>query len=231
MPLQILDFILIGTMLVSGLLALSRGFTREALSLLAWGAAALAAAGAILSPSLMGLAKNWLQPEIVATVGVGAGVFIIVLIIASLIGVKIADWVLDSAAGVVDRSLGFAYGLARGLLLVTVAYLFYIWLVPADKREAWIKNALSRPMIESTAVTMLSFMPADLDQMLRSKMSTAAPADGEATPPEGGYQSGQTRGMNQLIQGTGSGATAQPPAGPADPAHQPVFGSESSEGQ
>ena len=134
MSLQLLDLILIGTMLVSALLALSRGFTRETLSLIAWGAAGLAAAGAILSPDVMKIAKTYIQPEIVATVGVGAGVFLIVLIVTSLIGVKIADWVLDSAAGPFDRTLGFAYGLARGLLLVVVAYVFYIWLVPTDKR-------------------------------------------------------------------------------------------------
>ena len=39
MPLTLLDFILLAIMLVSGLLALMRGFTREVLSLVAWGAA------------------------------------------------------------------------------------------------------------------------------------------------------------------------------------------------
>ena len=47
MPLTILDFILIAIMLISGLLALMRGFTREVLSLLAWGVAAVAAYFAI----------------------------------------------------------------------------------------------------------------------------------------------------------------------------------------
>ena len=39
MPFQILDFVLLGIMLVSGILALARGFTREVLSLIAWAAA------------------------------------------------------------------------------------------------------------------------------------------------------------------------------------------------
>ena len=43
MSLHLLDFILLGIMLISGLLALMRGFTREVLSLVAWGAAAVAA--------------------------------------------------------------------------------------------------------------------------------------------------------------------------------------------
>ena len=43
MPFQVLDLILLGIMLISGLLALMRGFTREVLSLISWGLAAVAA--------------------------------------------------------------------------------------------------------------------------------------------------------------------------------------------
>ena len=49
MPFQLLDLIIIGIMLISGLLALMRGFTREVLSLLAWAIAGLAALGAVLA--------------------------------------------------------------------------------------------------------------------------------------------------------------------------------------
>ena len=107
MPFQLLDLILAGIMLVSGLLALMRGFTREVLSLIAWGAAAVAAYFAIHSPELVAYASKYLQPEIVAKIAVGAAVFLIVLIIVSLISVKLSDAVVDSAAGAFDRTLGF----------------------------------------------------------------------------------------------------------------------------
>ena len=41
MPITILDLVLLGVMLISGLLAMVRGFMREILSIAAWGAAAL----------------------------------------------------------------------------------------------------------------------------------------------------------------------------------------------
>ena len=41
MPITILDLALLAVMLVSGLLAMVRGFMREILSIAAWGAAAL----------------------------------------------------------------------------------------------------------------------------------------------------------------------------------------------
>src|SRR4029450_3653185 len=98
MAFKLLDIILIGIMLISGLLALMRGFTREVLSLIAWGAAAVAAYFAIHSKELVGFAGQYLQPDIVAKIAVGGTVFLVVLIIVSLISVKLSDVVVDSAA-------------------------------------------------------------------------------------------------------------------------------------
>ena len=75
MPLTLLDFILLAIMLVSGLLALMRGFTREVLSLVAWGAAAVAAYFAIKQPGLIEWAKAnvpYLEKDILAQIAVGA---------------------------------------------------------------------------------------------------------------------------------------------------------------
>ena len=41
MPITILDLVLLAVMLISGLLAMVRGFMREILSIAAWGTAAL----------------------------------------------------------------------------------------------------------------------------------------------------------------------------------------------
>jgi membrane protein required for colicin V production len=38
--------------------------------------------------------------------------------------------VLDSRVGALDRTMGFLFGLARGLVIVVVAFLFFAWLVP-----------------------------------------------------------------------------------------------------
>jgi membrane protein required for colicin V production len=216
MPFQLLDLILIGIMLISGLLALMRGFTREVLSLLAWGIAAVAALGAVLSPELNQLAGQYLQPEIVAKIALGGGVFLIVLIIMSLISVRIADWVLDSAAGAFDRSMGFVYGLARGLLLVAIAYLFYVWLVPEQKQEEWVKNARLLPVVKEVSTVVISFLPADVADVLRNKTYVTdqgtQPAQPAAPEEEEGYQSGQQQNLNRLIEST-DGAQAAPQDG------------------
>lgn len=233
MPFQLLDLILIGIMLISGLLALMRGFTREVLSLLAWGIAAVAALGAVLSPELNQLAGQYLQPEIVAKIALGGGVFLIVLIIMSLISVRIADWVLDSAAGAFDRSMGFVYGLARGLLLVAIAYLFYVWLVPEQKQEEWVRNARLLPVVKEVSTVVISFLPADVADVLRNKTyvtdQDAQPAQSAPPEEEEGYQSGSQQNLNRLIESTdGSGAAPQEGE---ETESEPVFGGQSTTGQ
>mgnify|MGYP003465990643 CR=1 FL=1 len=62
-----------------------------------------------------------------ATVG---GIFLLTLLIVSIITVRISDMILDSRVGALDRTLGFLFGLGRGLIIVVVAFLFFAWLVP-----------------------------------------------------------------------------------------------------
>lgn len=219
MPLTLLDFILIAIMLISGLLALMRGFTREVLSLLAWAVAAVAAYFALKQPQFIDFAmKNvpYLDKEVLAQIAVGATAFIIVLILVSIVSVKISDFVVDSAAGAFDRTLGFIFGVARGFVFVAIAYLFYGWLLPFDKQEPWVRNAFSLPMIKSTGETLLAFMPPEIADTLSNTALLRNPGQpetaGQPAVPEGGYKTNENQGLENLIQGTG-GETQQPAFG------------------
>src|ERR1700712_1916878 len=132
MPITILDLALLAVMLISGLLAMVRGFMREILSIAAWGAAALVTLYAF--PRLLPVAKGYLNSDAVATGAVVICVFLGTLILVSIITVRISDMILDSRIGALDRTLGFLFGLGRGLLIVVVAFLFFSWLVPDKQR-------------------------------------------------------------------------------------------------
>jgi membrane protein required for colicin V production len=142
MPITLLDIIVLAVMLLSGLLAMIRGFMREILSIAAWGAAALTTLYAY--QKLLPTAKTYFNNETVAAVAVVAGVFILTLIVVSIITVRISDMVLDSRIGALDRTLGFLFGLARGLLIMVVAFLFFAWLVPDKQQPDWVRSAKSR---------------------------------------------------------------------------------------
>ena len=209
MGFQLLDLILLGIMLISGVLALMRGFTREVLSLVAWGLAALAAYFAIKQPKLIDLAMPYVDKPILAQIAVGAIAFLIVLIVVSVISV---------------RTLGFFYGLARGFVLVAIAYLFYGWLLPVEKQDTWVKDAKSLPMIKLVGEKLLALMPPDIADTLSNtallKNPDQAPAAGDKTQGEPGYQNNETQGLDNLIQGTGGNSTGQ---------QQPQFGQSNGE--
>ena len=205
---QILDFILFGIMLVSGLLALARGFTRELLSLAAWAAAAAAAWFAIKQKPIMDLVAPHVDPSKpqLAQVIVAAGAFIITLVLLSVIGVKISDRVVDSSAGAIDRTLGFFYGLARGLVFVSICYLFYSWLLPVEKQEDWVRNAASMPAIRWVSQTMMNYMPPDIAETLSNTSLIGNGPDvqksGTQKDQGAGINSSQQQGLNNLVQGT-----------------------------
>src|SRR5690349_24684641 len=157
MPVTLLDLILLGVMLISGLLAMVRGFMREILSIAAWGTAALVTLYSF--NKLLPTAKTYFNNDTVASVVVVAGVFVGTLIVVSVITVRISDMILDSRIGALDRTLGFLFGLGRGLLIVVVAFLFFAWLVPPRTQPAWVANAKSKVVLQSTGDWLMSMLP------------------------------------------------------------------------
>lgn len=159
MPFSWLDIILAAIMLISGFLAMLRGLTREVLSILSWALAAVATL--FFFPKYQAQARAYIEPPLLADAILAGGIFLVVLIIVSLITVRISDGVLDSRIGALDRSLGFVFGLARGLVLVVIAYLFFTWLVPEDTQPQWIRDARTLPILKKTGAGIVSLLPED----------------------------------------------------------------------
>jgi membrane protein required for colicin V production len=204
MPITILDLVLLGVMLISGLLAMVRGFMREILSIAAWGAAALVT---LYSYSkLLPTAKTYFNSDTIASVAVVAGVFIGTLIIVSVITVRISDMILDSRIGALDRTLGFLFGLARGLLIVVVAYEFFIWLVPDKQRPEWVVGAKSRTVLDSTGDWLKALLPDDPENTILKRFKKNKPEDDQtdadqAAPGSGdGYSKPARDSLKKLIE-------------------------------
>ncbi len=214
MPITLLDFILIGVMLVSALLAMIRGFMREILSIAAWVIAAIATLYAY--SRLLPYAKSYFNNDIIAAGAVIGGTFLGTLLIVSIITVRFSDMVLDSRVGALDRTLGFLFGLGRGLIIVVVAFLFFAWLVPPRTQPAWVANAKSRVVLENTGNWLISMLPDDpestiLRRLKRPKQDDGEPPDappgqrsslGPPAPAEAvGYGQGDRAGMQSLVSG------------------------------
>src|SRR5260221_8334715 len=181
MPITILDLALLAVMLVSGLLAMVRGFMREILSIAAWGAAALVTLYAF--GKLLPTAKTYFNNDTVASIVVVTGVFLGTLIVVSVLTVRISDMILDSRIGALDRTLGFLFGLARGLLIVVVAFVFFAWLVPPGKQPEGVRNAKSRVVLENTGEWLQALLPQDMDNYL-SQLLKKKKGDEQERPPD-----------------------------------------------
>ena len=167
MAITLLDGILVGFALVSAMLAMVRGFSREVLWI-ASGVAAAAAACFFYKPVLPYVQPHIDNEQLAMAVAAGA-VFVVALIVVSLITMKIADLIIDSRIGALDRTLGFVYGAARGILVVAVALLFFDWLVGAN-RPVWVTEAKSRPMLESIGGYLEGLLPEDPEKTLLKKI-------------------------------------------------------------
>ena len=73
------------------------------------------------------------------TVAVVAGVFLVTLLVVSILTVRISDMVLDSRDRRARPHAGFLFGLARGLIIVVVAFMFFTWLVPDKQQPEWVR--------------------------------------------------------------------------------------------
>jgi membrane protein required for colicin V production len=209
MPVTLLDIILIGVMLISALLAMIRGFMREVLSIAAWLIAALTTL--YLYAKLLPFAKSYFNNDIVAAGVVVGGTFLATLLIVSVITVRFSDMVLDSRIGALDRTLGFLFGLGRGLIIVVVAFLFFAWLVPDRSQPDWIRSAKSRVVLQGTGDWLMSMLPDDPESTILKRLKRPKPEEEESPPgqrsnldPAGepsGYAATDRTGMQQLIKG------------------------------
>jgi membrane protein required for colicin V production len=171
--------------------------------LIAWGLAAVAAYFAIQQQQLLNLVQPYVDKPLLAQIAIGAVAFLVTLIIVSVVSVKISDRVVDSSVGAFDRSLGFVYGLARGLVLVAIAYLLYGWLQPPENQEDWIRNAQSLPLVRGVSEFLVGLMPPDIAETL-SRAALPGNAEGAIVAPEGAateLPQGQSQALENLIEG------------------------------
>lgn len=181
MPITLLDVLLLVVMLISGLLAMIRGFMREVLSIAAWGIAAVVTLWAF--PRVTPLAQSYFSSETVAKGVAIAGVFLVTLLVVSIITVRISDMVLDSRVGALDRTLGFLFGLGRGLIIVVVAFLFFAWLVPDRSQPDWVRGAKSKVVLQSTGQWLMGMLPDDPESTILKRLKKPKPDDQDA--PDG----------------------------------------------
>ena len=160
MSLTVFDMAVLFVVGVSGLLALVRGLVRESLSIIVWILSALIAYVAF--PEL----RAWVASYI-PNVWIGDAVTLIVVFLAPLICLKIVAMVIAETVptgifGSLDRVFGAGYGLARGALIVSLAYLGLNFVNEPENHPTWIKEARFLPYVRDGAELLAGWVPEDM---------------------------------------------------------------------
>lgn len=137
---------------VSALLAFSRGFIRELLSILGWIAAAVLAfyfapqAEPLIKeiPYLGGFIGDQCELAILAAFAV---VFAVALVIISIFTPLLSGAVQNSALGPIDQGLGFLFGVARGVILVAIAFIVYDRVIATGEGIVQVDGSKSKAII------------------------------------------------------------------------------------
>lgn len=219
LPINPADLTVAVLVILSGIFAMARGFVREVLSLASWVGAALVTLWGfgIARPYARGMIANTLLADIVT----GAVLFIVSLIVFSMIGGGIASLVRGTGLNAIDRSLGFVFGLVRGILLVAVMWLGVAWAIPTGEQPIWLREARTRPLVEHLAEYIRGFAPPELrgrtqaagngiksgvHDVQQYEAILKAPLTPQVKPAtsdsQAGYKADERRSLDGLIQRT-----------------------------
>lgn len=173
----IVDAVVLGVIALSGVLAYARGLVRELLSILGWVGAAVAAF--IFAPALEPLVREVpVLRDIIGTscelgiLAAFAAVFAVALVLFSVFTPLLAGAVAKSALGPIDQGLGFLFGVARGALLVLIAFLVYELALGGTGGLAAVDESHSRAIVTGLESDLAQRIPDDAPAWIADRYET-----------------------------------------------------------
>ena len=159
----VFDYAVLGVLACSVMLGLWRGVVSEILALAAWVVAFLAAR--VAGEEVANLLTRWIgEPVLRMAVGY-ATVVVGVLLVFALARLLLRLLLKAAGLGVLDRMLGGAFGVVRGMLIVLLAVMV-AGLTPLPKAEWW-REARLAPPLETMVLATRPWLPADAARRIR----------------------------------------------------------------
>lgn len=169
------DWFLLAALVVSILIGVVRGFTREILGLISWIIAIVAALW--LAPGTIG----WLEPHVATpSLRIAASyalVFFVALVLGAIVTSVVSLLVRKSALSGFDRMVGGGFGLIRGVM-IAVVLVWLVGLTPA-RQDPWWNESMLIPRLETLVDGLRGLLP-------ESWRKYATPAAAPALAPKEG---------------------------------------------
>ena len=230
LPITMVDVLVGLVVLISAGYAAWRGFLSEVLSVFAWASAAFATL--YFGPWLIPLMRGVIATPWIASLAAYAGIFLLVLIPLSFMAHRFSETVKHSPIGPLDRALGIAFGVVRGLVIVGLAYMAFTYFVPIKQQPIVLTQARSLPVIQSSAEVLLSLAPGrnyadfakepagrhdELGDLIRRNSDANKVSEDHvqhksmaAKPMQKAYGAKDRRALDSLLEQTGNGGSGKP---------------------
>ncbi len=152
------DFLVLGVILVSGLVGLIRGGTREIVTILSF---LLASLGALLALPVTGpLFRRGIDPDWGGTVLAILAVFVFLYLLIRILGNWASKRLQETThLGAVDRIFGLSFGVVRALALVGVFHLVFHAATPPERIPGWFREAATYPLSAGVAKAIQALLP------------------------------------------------------------------------
>jgi len=217
LPINVLDLAIIAILLISGIFAFVRGFVHEVLAVAAWVGAVLVTLKGL--PLVRPLSRQYISNPTIADVAGGAVLFLGALLIFAIITKAVSRRVQQSALNSVDSSLGFVYGVLRGAVIVSLAFIVMSTLFGEENPPTWLSQAKSLPLLTRGAALLRGLVPDDLGEAERKvkdaqdeaqklyqakqtyeTLTSPQPRRDDTDKPSGGYSNSERQDMTRLLQ-------------------------------
>ena len=152
------DVIILVLILISALFAFFRGFSLELLSISVW---IISFFGSYTyGNNLINFFNKIINNILISTAVSYVVAFLIIFVIFSFLTRKFSVFIKDSYVGLIDKSLGFIFGILRGYVIVGLCFFLFDYFYKGKKLE-FIDNSKIIPVIKITNNEIFRFLKID----------------------------------------------------------------------
>lgn len=174
---NVIDYAIIGIFILSSLIGIMRGLTKEVLSLFSW--VGSIAATFMFWPLARHIARQYISHPMMADGATILCLFVLFLVMFSLISYFISNLVSSSFLGGIDKSLGLLFGVIRGAVIICLLELVISCFVIRPNHPSIIKDSRFSALVYRGSDIMFHILPTSIQDFITQQQAKYGLTPGE----------------------------------------------------
>ena len=138
-----------------------KGFSLSLISFMKWVLSTVVTI--ILVPKFQPIVSEYIQSEFINNIGLGIGIFVIVLFITILVGKTLSKAVTWTGVGSIDKGFGFIFGFFKGYIVSVCLFSIFNWFYPYQNWGISADDAISFNLISKGSEILIEEFPSNED--------------------------------------------------------------------